>query len=1128
MIIKNGKVLAINSVKHDDTLKGNGLSGTPLGLSETVKQVIESKQNKLSPADNTIAISNDKIKVNTSGISAQQIHPSVFDPYASKTWVNEQGFLKQVALEPYALSADVRREFDASAAWVNDRFEHIPGAEAYYGGNGINVDGHKIDLTADVVSHNELTEALNPYATQEWVEGHGYLTDADLSDFATKEYARQASAAAVSTTQSWVNDQGYLKANALDPYAKTSDVNAQFNATSAWANDKFQVKGDYLTSADLNNYYTKDKVYNKEEIDTLLANFGGFKVVSGDAQQNYAPSLDEHGELSDHTKPNEKTIYLTKVSTLLEDNYKEWIWKGGSIFDCIGIATIDLQGYVTDEELAAELLKYYKKSDVDEMFRVTSAWANETFQPIGEYVSASKLNEYYTKTEVDAEFRETSSWANETFQPIGKYVSATDLDNYYTKSEVNNQFEDLSATVSSEYAKKTDIPEVPVYTAANEYIKITNDYGVSGYDWTDKINTKQDVLTIEQLSAISSVSSVQVVSGNWVTSASDIISAEGLAYFLVKDGDSSKWEGVNLSTLGSSYDVTSEDDTLLHVTTAVDNGDVTYTLSAKDWTTELDEKQDKLTEEQIEAISSVSAIQNTSGNWVTSGIDTISDPALAYVLVRDGNSSKWNGVDLSTLGKTYNVSSVTENLLTVSAKTEDNQTTYILSAADYPEIPEIPDIVGSGLEAEYDDVNNEYLVTMSARGNNGISAAYDDENNVWDIGLSANNFAYMYDSYTNGYVGDVSANTILNFSGTNHNNITVDQDGYIILPETGNKFTFCINEYIDNNNPGTHSYLLNKLTLSSDKGDNLASTMTYYPTEVGASNATLAITIDHSVDPTRKYAVVYEGSTIPLSAYLNATISVVEEVSTLGMINRGESDVYVGDKPINVNNDTRHISLGFDTGIFTLNSNQELTLNANGTGGGDTPVDPVAFNKLLNSINGRIVETIPIGVINYATALNNNYSIAYLFRPMIEFDMTPQTTARFIAGNASAGNSTVMIDVYELNESNYTINLMWWSETKTLTTSKGEQVLNANNGCTQTKTIYPDRLYYARIICTGQQIQQLLGINNTVTEDIGPYDLVYVNDHPDTNPFNLEGRTVNNLGVVGNASFKPYIGFKNT
>ena len=91
MIVKNGEIIAIGKVKHDDTLSGTGISDDKLGLSQKVRDAIGNKQNKLTPADNTIAISNDQIRVNTSGISAQQVHPSVFDPYASKEWVS-QGF----------------------------------------------------------------------------------------------------------------------------------------------------------------------------------------------------------------------------------------------------------------------------------------------------------------------------------------------------------------------------------------------------------------------------------------------------------------------------------------------------------------------------------------------------------------------------------------------------------------------------------------------------------------------------------------------------------------------------------------------------------------------------------------------------------------------------------------------------------------------------------------------------------------------------------------------------------------------------------------------------------------------------------------------------------------------------
>ena len=258
MIVKNGEIIAIGKVKHDDTLSGTGISDDKLGLSQKVRDAIGNKQNKLTPADNTIAISNDQIRVNTSGISAQQVHPSVFDPYASKEWVS-QGFLPSTALDSYAMSADVRNEFDASAAWINERFDNVPGAETYYGGNGIKVIGHEINLTANVVSHDELNQASAAAfnTASSWVTDQHYLKDADLNNYASKEYVREASAAAVSTTEDWVEGQGYLTFVSLEPYAKTTDVNAQFKATSAWANDTFQSKGEYVSASDFDSLANK-------------------------------------------------------------------------------------------------------------------------------------------------------------------------------------------------------------------------------------------------------------------------------------------------------------------------------------------------------------------------------------------------------------------------------------------------------------------------------------------------------------------------------------------------------------------------------------------------------------------------------------------------------------------------------------------------------------------------------------------------------------------------------------------------------------------------------------------------------------------------------------------------------
>lgn len=400
MIVKNGEIIAIGKVKHDDTLSGTGISDDKLGLSQKVRDAIGNKQNKLTPADNTIAISNDQIRVNTSGISAQQIHPSVFDPYASKEWVS-QGFLPSTALESYALSADVRNEFDASAAWINERFDNVPGAEAYYGGNGIKVNGHQINLTADVVSHDELNQASAAAfnTASSWVTDQHYLKEANLNNYATKEYVREASAAAVSTTEDWVEGQGYLTSMSLEPYAKTSDVNAQFNATSAWANTTFQPIGDYVSAADLEEY--------KNQVEQDL--------------ENIRTSLDDKLNRSETT---------------------EW-----DIIEYSAGSGIKIQDHKI--EISAD---YVASEDLTEV-----------------------LDNYYTKDQTSAaeaisdEFTNTSAWANDTFQPKGEYVSASDFDSLTNK--VNDIVEDVTGLYNVELSSTDNSIGIAATTAADGTVK---------------------------------------------------------------------------------------------------------------------------------------------------------------------------------------------------------------------------------------------------------------------------------------------------------------------------------------------------------------------------------------------------------------------------------------------------------------------------------------------------------------------------------------------------------------------------------------------------------------------------------------------------------------------------------
>jgi hypothetical protein len=440
-----------------------------------------------------------------------------------------------------------------------------------------------------------------------------------------------------------------------------------------------------------------------------------------------------------------------------------------------------------------------------------------------------------------------------------------------------------------------------------------------------------------------------------------------------------------------------------------------------------------------------------------------------------------------------------------------------------------PDMNGEGCYATYDIENTAYKVKVDIRGNNGISAAYSPVTQQWNVGISANSLAYMYDTYNQGYA-DLPTNSIIKFSDANANDITVDADGFISLPERGGKFTFCFNEYIDNNKPGGHSYLLNKLVLSADTPETLVTTQNYYSTEVGASNATIAITVDHSVNSERKYALVYAGNTIPLSADINIAMSILEEAAAIDQSTRTGGSDYTGVKPIDVSNDTRKISLQYDTDIFTLTDDQKLTLNAAGQGG-DTPIDPETFNKLLNSVNGRIVETIPIGNVNNHMSINANHALSYLFRPSIEFDMSPSTVARVISTNASENNTHIQVAVYYANEEENRLELCWWSERHLCTTDAGTHRLVANEACTNTVTIYPERLYYVLLI-TFDQFFDTIGFSNDFTSDAGIFDIAYGHDFAaDFNPQTLHWKPVtagtNPLGETAGGTLKPYVGFRN-
>lgn len=522
-----------------------------------------------------------------------------------------------------------------------------------------------------------------------------------------------------------------------------------------------------------------------------------------------------------------------------------------------------------------------------------------------------------------------------------------------------------------------------------------------------------------------------------------------------------------------------------------------------------------------------SAFAANSAKFVTSA-DVEFDPALAYFLKkRENESVAWSGVDLSDLGKMYQLSSLTPDLISAGISADgQNNPFYVISAAEQDKVPEIS---GYGISAWKDAENNEYKVSAHIIGNHGVSAEYDADNNTWNIGISANDYSFLFGHYTNNAV--LTDGTVLKLDSNNYHGIAIDDDGYITLPETVNKFTFCVNEYIDDNTTQEHNYLLNKLVLSAKGNDQIVASQNYYPSEVGASNVTLALTIDATTAPNREYCIVYKGSDVATNK-LHVEASILEEVTSLDSTGGAAQD-YTGQNPIRVVDNSKIIQLLYDSNVFSLKHDEVLQadiLTIEGSGG--EVVNKETFDKLLNSVNGRIVETMPIGTVNQKSTLEADHRWAYVFRPMIQFDMNPTTTARIITSNASANTSTVIVAVYELDEANNEILLQWWSAPTVLSKAKGEHILFANDSCTETKTIYPDRLYYVTVLCYAQQIE-IIGETNSITSDVGDWDIAYVAANINTtqrrDPTTYDGSDMSTspLGDTAGSTLKPYVGFKN-
>lgn len=146
-------------------------------------------------------------------------------------------------------------------------------------GTGIHIthagNSYTIGVSADYALKSELPDVTD-MATQTWVGQQGYLTSIPDS-YATKTYANEASANALSQAQSWVGLQGFITKDAddLTYYYKKTETSAATTLSNEFA--KYTIKPDsslvdkYLVlrtnnAGNVSGWYDlKDQCYSKSE-----------------------------------------------------------------------------------------------------------------------------------------------------------------------------------------------------------------------------------------------------------------------------------------------------------------------------------------------------------------------------------------------------------------------------------------------------------------------------------------------------------------------------------------------------------------------------------------------------------------------------------------------------------------------------------------------------------------------------------------------------------------------------------------------------------------------------------------------------------------------------------------------
>lgn len=280
---------------------------------------------------------------------------------------------------------------------------------------------------------------------------------------------------------------------------------ANITKTSQLENDS-----NFITNIvnNLLNYYTKDEVYTKANIDELLRNIGAglsVRIVAA------LPTEEISGT----------TIYLIKTSG---NNYNQYMWIDNAWAN-LGSTTVDLSnyytkdkvdeillGYVTKDELASVLIDYVKKS---ELAKVATSNDYNDLDNLPEIPDVSGIKPY---TNVLQDSENTAPTSKALYDAVSGINS--EVEKKADSDDVPTKVTDLED--AEDYAKSSDVGNISELSTTDKSSAVAAINEIND-SLVDNIGDLSELKTADKSNVVNAINEVRQSSGGNIYSEEETI-----------------------------------------------------------------------------------------------------------------------------------------------------------------------------------------------------------------------------------------------------------------------------------------------------------------------------------------------------------------------------------------------------------------------------------------------------------------------------------------------------------------------------------------------------------------------------------------------------------------------------